>query len=315
MKMGYRGDGMRVWKMGQWVQVPPGGREGGGLDAEPIIGGRWVYKYDGQMMVQETYQANAQSAIQHTQFVPGMRGVECRMKPDLSVDWFVYDAHGNVVATVDGQGATWGEVRNVRKFDVWGSQRGDTVEPSTPPDHAYCGNLGHTQDDELGGLIYMRARYYEPWTARFISEDPAGHGGNWYIYASNNPVGRSDPDGAMDVASFIRMVVGLIMIFTGLAMMGAEVQNLLAVMKQLNIVSKHALQAKAGSSLIPNYSLEIMEADEAALRRELRRAQVRVGVSAVVGALTGLLGYLELLDGYMRLMDVAVDYDISWTGF
>jgi RHS repeat-associated protein len=198
------------------------------------------------MMVEETYEADAQSPIQHTQFVPGMRGVECRVAPGLQVDWFVGacpdplsaigsrrkghfavrrfvpayperrrkrsepcpdpgrepserrgepDAHGNAVATVDGQGATWGGVRNVRKFDVWGSQRGDTVKPATPPDHAYCGNLGHTQDDELGGLIYMRARYYEPWTGRFISEDPGRHDSNWYLYARSNAVSSADASG------------------------------------------------------------------------------------------------------------------------
>jgi RHS repeat-associated protein len=160
-----------------------------------------------------------------TEFLPGTRATRSRVTPDLKVDWFVgacpeprgersescpeqggrserrgeWDAHGNVVATVDGQGATWGEVRNVRKFDVWGSQRGDTVKPATPPDHAYCGNLGHTQDDELGGLIYMRARYYEPWTGRFINEDPGRHGGNWFAYCGANPILSVDASGELPV--------------------------------------------------------------------------------------------------------------------
>gem|GEM_PF-6689855 len=34
----------------------------------------------------------------------------------------------------------------------------------------YCANLGHKQDDE-SGLIYIRARYYEPGSGRFISQD------------------------------------------------------------------------------------------------------------------------------------------------
>jgi RHS repeat-associated protein len=222
IKMGYRGDGMRVWKMGQWLQQAPGRREGGGLDQGSIIEGRWAYKYDGQMMVQQTYQWRSPSPIQHTQFVPGMRGVECRMKPDLSVDWFVYDAHGNVVATVDGlgQGQAWGEVRNVRKFDVWGSQRGDTVKPATPADHAYCGNLGHTQDDELGGLIYMRARYYEPWTGRFVSEDPAKDGGNWFCYADSDPVGLVDSGGDLAEEFYLGLIFGYFSALTLAALQG-----------------------------------------------------------------------------------------------
>ncbi|RYD72036.1 MAG: RHS repeat-associated core domain-containing protein, partial [Verrucomicrobiaceae bacterium] len=58
------------------------------------------------------------------------------------------------------------------------------------------GSLGHRKDDETG-LIYMRARYYDPQVGRFTSEDPARSGRNWYAYASNNPVSRNDPTGLM----------------------------------------------------------------------------------------------------------------------
>jgi uncharacterized protein RhaS with RHS repeats len=38
----------------------------------------------------------------------------------------------------------------------------------------------------------MRARYYEPWTGRFVSEDPAMDGLNWFVYCSNDAVGKAD---------------------------------------------------------------------------------------------------------------------------
>jgi hypothetical protein len=50
------------------------------------------------------------------------------------------------------------------------------------------------QDDE-SGLTYMRARYYEPWTGRFVSEDPSMDGYNWYRYCENDPVNRADANG------------------------------------------------------------------------------------------------------------------------
>jgi len=67
----------------------------------------------------------------YTQYLPGMRGIECQVANDGVVRWFVYDAHGNVIATVDSVGSDWGEVRNVRHFDVWGTQRGNTLRSST----------------------------------------------------------------------------------------------------------------------------------------------------------------------------------------
>ena len=37
--------------------------------------------------------------------------------------------------------------------------------------HKFVGSLGHPSDDETG-LVYMRARYYDPVVGRFASEDP-----------------------------------------------------------------------------------------------------------------------------------------------
>ncbi|MDW8382792.1 MAG: RHS repeat-associated core domain-containing protein, partial [Verrucomicrobiota bacterium] len=47
------------------------------------------------------------------------------------------------------------------------------------------------------GLLYMRARYYNPYICRFINPDPIGFSGglNWYAYADGNPVTYVDPVG------------------------------------------------------------------------------------------------------------------------
>jgi RHS repeat-associated protein len=46
-------------------------------------------------------------------------------------------------------------------------------------------------------LYYMRNRWYEPWTGRFLSEDPIGLDGGVdpYLFAGANPVGGFDPLG------------------------------------------------------------------------------------------------------------------------
>jgi RHS repeat-associated protein len=76
------------------------------------------------------------------------------------------------------------------RTDPWGVFNGGRALPAAQ----YCANLGHPTDAETG-LVYMRARYYEPWTGRLLSEDPAMDGWNWYAYCGNEPVAGADPDG------------------------------------------------------------------------------------------------------------------------
>jgi RHS repeat-associated protein len=60
------------------------------------------------------------------------------------------------------------------------------------------GYSGREFDDETGSQ-YNRARYYNPATGRFLSQDPSGVEAsgdyNLYRYAGNNPLNASDPTG------------------------------------------------------------------------------------------------------------------------
>ena len=62
------------------------------------------------------------------------------------------------------------------------------------------GQLGHETEDAAGGLITMRARWYDPGAGRFISEDPGRNGANWFEYADDAPVGNVDTDGRSGIA-------------------------------------------------------------------------------------------------------------------
>ena len=59
---------------------------------------------------------------------------------------------------------------------------------------------GEQYDSDLG-LYYLRARYYNPTTGRFMSRDPEGGNAinpktlHKYLYAGNNPVRYADPRG------------------------------------------------------------------------------------------------------------------------
>ena len=59
----------------------------------------------------------------------------------------------------------------------------------------FHGALGCMTDDN--GLVYMRARYYNPRIMRFLNQDPIGFQGglNWFAAFDNNPVSNVDPLG------------------------------------------------------------------------------------------------------------------------
>jgi RHS repeat-associated protein len=179
----YRADGLRVVreKVSQAAGADGGG-EGGGSS-------RTEYLYDGQMPVCEQEFAGSTLRTTRVNFL-GARGIEAVVAIDhtrgnqVALRWLLYDGHGNLVRTM----APDYRLSAFQWRGVWGE-----VQSSLGTGRGYCANLGHPEDET--GLVYMRARYYEPATGRFISEDPARDGVNWYLYADGNPVNKVDPDG------------------------------------------------------------------------------------------------------------------------
>jgi RHS repeat-associated protein len=95
------------------------------------------------------------------------------------------DGLGSVVATSDPAG----NIAGARTYDAWGNVLAQT---GNIPTYGYTG-----REPDATGLIYYRARYYDPGIGRFISKDPAGmpDGVNRYAYVGNDPVNATDPSG------------------------------------------------------------------------------------------------------------------------
>jgi RHS repeat-associated protein len=102
----------------------------------------------------------------------------------VALRWLLYDGYGNLVRLM----APDYTLSAFQWRGVWGE-----VQGSLGTGRGYCANLGHPEDET--GLVYMRARYYEPATGRFISEDPSRDGVNWYAYCENQPNDRADSNG------------------------------------------------------------------------------------------------------------------------
>ncbi len=148
------------------------------------------YYYDGQMGFEDDYNPSG-TVTKVTRNLLGARGIDRISITENSATthgYPLYDGHGNCRAILTKNGTSYG-TGNWRTYDVWGSVRSGSA--TGDPKSRYVASIGHVADDE-SSLTYMRARYYEPATGRFLTEDPVKDGWNWYAYCSGDPVNKSD---------------------------------------------------------------------------------------------------------------------------
>ncbi len=100
------------------------------------------------------------------------------------------DHQGSIIALTNEQGDV---VETIQYDDSYGKiiKRNKKIETNNP----YC-YTGREQDTPE--LYYYRARYYDPTSQQFLSEDPIGFLGedvNFYRYVANDPINLMDPNG------------------------------------------------------------------------------------------------------------------------
>ncbi len=111
---------------------------------------------------------------------------------------YLYDGHGSVTALFDESG----KITDTYSYDAFGNllkSKGRTAN-----NYRYCGE----QFDSTTGLYYLRARYMDTNTGRFITQD--SYAGSVYdpvslhkyLYANSNPVMYTDPSG---YSSFVEL--------------------------------------------------------------------------------------------------------------
>jgi len=104
-----------------------------------------------------------------------------------------FDSHGSTVAITDANGV----VTDRFEYDSYGGSLNHTGTGDTP--FQYNGKYGVQTDPN--GLLYMRARYYNPAIRRFINQDVLfgdlnpGISLNRFAFANGNPVSLMDPFG------------------------------------------------------------------------------------------------------------------------
>lgn len=119
--------------------------------------------------------------------------IEEPVAADRSKD--LYLLHDGTVGNITHATTRTGATANSYSYEPFGARTPQTV--TTASRYGYTG-------EEYGaetGLVYLRARYYDPTLGRFISPDPfLGRLAepitqNRYVYVKNNPLGFTDPSG------------------------------------------------------------------------------------------------------------------------
>jgi RHS repeat-associated protein len=145
------------------------------------------YHYDpaGRLL----YETDAGNAVTVRYFYRG-RSLIAMQTADGSVYFYHSDKTGSTVALTDNTGT----ITNAYIYDPYGkvlSSSGTLANSFT-----YVGAYGVM--DEGNGIYYMKNRYYDATTGRFLQKDPIGFAGgqtNLYAYVGGNPVDRIDPKG------------------------------------------------------------------------------------------------------------------------
>ena len=111
-----------------------------------------------------------------------------------TVDYFTYDGLGSVRQLTDSAAT----LLLTQTFDPYGNPYANAGSGQSA--FGYAG-----EQTDSNGLLYLRARYYNPSTGRFLNMDPSRQEMNPYQYSLSNPILYTDPSG-----QFIQFAIPLI---------------------------------------------------------------------------------------------------------
>lgn len=141
------------------------------------------YVYDGNDVLLDL---NADWSVATTYLNgPGIDNHLRQTSPTTGVSYYLTDHLGSTAALTDATG----NIVEQLAYDSFGNSTGSA--------RTRYGYTGRERDPDTG-LMYYRARWYDPQVGRFVSEDPIGFKGgdvNLYAYVLNSPTNFRDPTG------------------------------------------------------------------------------------------------------------------------
>ncbi len=192
----------------------------------------WQYSYDlKNRLIQVDHSLQGANGIKTAaRYAYNIRDLRIQTTKGSTVSYYQYDLSGDLLWTEDGiqqrkyievLGQIWAEVRTSGTTTTiyWHhtDHEGTTnvVTDSSgkivwDAEYEAFGEISRSNGsidfkalytgrelDPDTGLYYTNARWYDPQLGRFITEDPARDGNNWYAYVNNNPMAYTDPTGLL----------------------------------------------------------------------------------------------------------------------
>ena len=146
--------------------------------------GTSIYAYDGANLIEETNSSGAVIA----RYAQGLSIDEpLAMLRSATTSYYQTDSQGSVTSLSNAAGS----LAQTYTFGSFGKQVASSGSLANPFQYT-----ARELDSETN-LYFLRARYYDQTTGRFVSEDPIRFGGgvSFYPYVGNHPVSFSDPSG------------------------------------------------------------------------------------------------------------------------
>ncbi len=144
-----------------------------------------VYVYDGDNLIEETNSSG--TAVARYSQGPDIDEPLAILRSSAT-SYFHADGLGSITSLSNSTGT----IANTYTYDSFGKLTGSSGSLVNPFQYTA------RESDSETGLYYYRARYYDPQTGRFITEDPIGFLGgdlNFYAYAASSPTNFVDPLG------------------------------------------------------------------------------------------------------------------------
>ncbi|GAA1240970.1 RHS repeat-associated core domain-containing protein [Oryzihumus leptocrescens] len=187
-----------------------------------------------------------------------------------AAQYFQHDQLGSTVVLTDGTGAAVATF----SYDPHGNLTGHTGAADTPL------RWNGQYQDAGTGLYYLRARYYDPFTAQFLSRDPlVSLTRAPYSYANQDPLSEADPTGLITIGPCLSGSAG--------AMLGGFLQACLVigVDDRTGDISVGSTETIGGGGQTPEANLQLSA--QASTARNVQQ----LGGPFGYGGLSGDLGF------------------------